>query len=283
MVLPLLSVRDSIASLPEKKTCFYGNKICFYAKDTQDSLDGYLQIDCPEETTVAFGATFTNLEGPFKPLNKAFKGTHLVSLFHLKKPNRELCKPNCRWNYKWGLTYHIGTATRQHDEDAVYALPYEVDQEYRLIQGEHGRHSHYGPLAYAYDWGMPEGTKIYAARSGTVIETFDNSNVNGSGPSNHIFIEHSDGTVGQYLHLKHKGCLVNVGQKINQGDLIGLSGNTGKSTTPHLHFHVSTPLSNSPYAFKTFPLKFKTCEGVEELKQGRWYKRCSSPSLSLQS
>jgi murein DD-endopeptidase MepM/ murein hydrolase activator NlpD len=51
-------------------------------------------------------------------------------------------------------------------------------------------------------------------------------------------IQHSDGTIGNYAHLLKHGVRVSVGQKIAAGAVIGLSGNTGFSSGPHLHFSV---------------------------------------------
>jgi murein DD-endopeptidase MepM/ murein hydrolase activator NlpD len=56
--------------------------------------------------------------------------------------------------------------------------------------------------------------------------------------ANAIFILHEDGTIARYLHLKQGGANVEVGDRVAVGDLIGFSGNTGYSQSPHLHFDV---------------------------------------------
>jgi murein DD-endopeptidase MepM/ murein hydrolase activator NlpD len=58
------------------------------------------------------------------------------------------------------------------------------------------------------------------------------------GRSNFIRILHGDGTMALYAHLKPEGVLVRAGQSVSVGQEIGLSGNTGFSTAPHLHFVV---------------------------------------------
>ena len=51
-------------------------------------------------------------------------------------------------------------------------------------------------------------------------------------------ILHDDGTMAMYAHLKPEGVLVRIGQRVHAGQPIGLSGNTGFTTGPHLHFAV---------------------------------------------
>jgi murein DD-endopeptidase MepM/ murein hydrolase activator NlpD len=54
---------------------------------------------------------------------------------------------------------------------------------------------------------------------------------------NRVVIEHVDGTFATYAHLRH-GIPARVGQRVSSGEQIGLSGDTGFSTGPHLHFEV---------------------------------------------
>lgn len=84
----------------------------------------------------------------------------------------------------------------------------------------------------AVDIANREGTGIYAARAGYVIfATQDNS-----GYGKYIKVDHGDGYVTWYAHLSE--FKVSVGDYVNQGELIGLMGNTGRSTGPHLHLEV---------------------------------------------
>lgn len=55
---------------------------------------------------------------------------------------------------------------------------------------------------------------------------------------NYVTLRHSNGEWSQYVHLKYRGSLVKLGEKVRQGQPIALSGNTGFSAAPHLHFHV---------------------------------------------
>ena len=83
----------------------------------------------------------------------------------------------------------------------------------------------------AIDWATPTGTAIWASSGGTVT-------VAGwqSGYGYVVYINHPDGNQTRYGHLSK--VLVSVGQKVKQGQKIALSGNTGRSTGPHLHFEL---------------------------------------------
>lgn len=81
------------------------------------------------------------------------------------------------------------------------------------------------------DWATPTGTAVYASCGGTVTKAGW-----GSGYGYVIYIQHPDGRQTRYGHLSK--VLVSVGQTVSQGEKIALSGNTGVSTGPHLHFEI---------------------------------------------
>ncbi|MFJ4197252.1 peptidoglycan DD-metalloendopeptidase family protein [Pseudomonas sp. NPDC089534] len=127
---------------------------------------------------------------------------------------------------------------------------------FRLSQGANGDYSHFGPKnRYAMDIAMPVGTPIIAARAGVVVKTENSQNGRGTDPSgNFVRILHDDGTMGVYLHLKQGSVNVREGQRVTVGSPLGLSGNTGNSSGPHLHFVVQRNtgegLVSIPYQFK---------------------------------
>ncbi len=86
----------------------------------------------------------------------------------------------------------------------------------------------------AVDIGTPVGTPLLAAAAGEVIIS-KSSGYNG-GYGKYVVIAHYNGTQTLYGHMSNP--YVVVGQKVVQGQVIGLSGNTGKSTGPHVHFEV---------------------------------------------
>lgn len=81
------------------------------------------------------------------------------------------------------------------------------------------------------DWATATGTAVLASNGGTVTKAGW-----GNGYGYVIYIDHSDGKQTRYAHLSK--ILVYVGQKVKQGDKIALSGNTGVSTGPHVHFEI---------------------------------------------
>lgn len=151
-----------------------------------------------------------------------------------------------------------------------YIVPWEVGTTRDIAQGNCGPASHYGKAKYAYDVDMAIGTKIVAARAGVVYEVVkDKEDGNGcSGGENHIYINHYDGTMAQYLHLTHNGASVAEGAVVTQGQVIGQSGNTGCSAGPHLHFQVN----NQTDSGISIPVTFSNIgENPRGLKSGKSY------------
>ncbi|OLF51077.1 peptidoglycan DD-metalloendopeptidase family protein [Pseudomonas chlororaphis] len=135
-----------------------------------------------------------------------------------------------------------------------YPLPWRGGP-FRLTQGANGQYSHFGPKSrYAMDIAMPEGTPIIAARGGVVVKTENSQTGRGTDPSgNFVRVLHDDGTMGVYLHLKRGSVTVREGQRVAVGSPLALSGNTGNSSGPHLHFVVQRNtglgLVSIPYQF----------------------------------
>jgi murein DD-endopeptidase MepM/ murein hydrolase activator NlpD len=164
----------------------------------------------------------------------------------------------------------------KHDDDFVYELPYHAGCKFYVCQGYGGAYSHTKFLHHALDFQMPQDTTICAARRGVVRAIIDQHSSGGSslayrGKDNRIEIAHDDGSVASYLHLMKGGVFVCLGQNVAAGEAIGLSGNTGWSSIPHLHFHV-----RDQNAQRTVPTQFRIEDGfVGYLQEGSWYTRPS--------
>ncbi len=131
------------------------------------------------------------------------------------------------------------------EASSPYVLPYEVGTTKIVSQGNctNGSHRTGTPDQYAYDFLMPIGTLLIASRAGTVTRVQDSfaDNTGVPGEENVVGITHSDGSVALYFHLAENGSMVALQQVVNIGDIIALSGNSGNSTEPHLHFVVTGP------------------------------------------
>jgi murein DD-endopeptidase MepM/ murein hydrolase activator NlpD len=88
--------------------------------------------------------------------------------------------------------------------------------------------------------------------------------------ANFVIVKHDDGTQAKYVHFKPGGVLVSLGQKVKPGQIIGLSGNTGFSRGPHLHFEVFCVVDGT--MTRSIPFKVKVPSGkVVSLKEGTTY------------
>ncbi|MBN1478982.1 M23 family metallopeptidase [candidate division KSB1 bacterium] len=174
------------------------------------------------------------------------------------------------WKQGFRYQWQYGIANVMHDDSYAYALPYAKGEQYTMIQGPDGAQSHQG--VNAYDWEMPVGTAVHAARAGIVIAVIDSFVVGGQDEhlkkqTNVIEIMHSDGTIGRYSHLAHDGALVKPGGRVHRAQKIGLSGNTGYSSGPHLHFDVIR-LTND-LTFDSIPVKFQISGSrISHLREG---------------
>ena len=89
----------------------------------------------------------------------------------------------------------------------------------------------WGRLHKGVDWALPTGTKIFASSGGTIVRADTNGSYGLC-----VLISHPDGRMTRYAHCSK--LLVSKGQSVKQGEVIALSGNTGRSTGPHLHFEM---------------------------------------------
>ena len=103
---------------------------------------------------------------------------------------------------------------------------------------------------------MDKGRDVVAAATGIVLEAHDGeydrcTSGSCSPPNgNYVKIEHGDGKITNYLHLRKFSVSVSVGQKVYCGQKIGQVGSSGYSTGPHLHFQVWDPQwgTDDPFA-----------------------------------
>lgn len=181
-----------------------------------------------------------------------------------------------RWNSSYTLKYHyvIGRPDARHDDSAIYLPPFDINGHYQITQGFNGKKSHQDAQnRYAVDIAMPVGTPILAARGGIILEVENDFYESGMTQSNlsranNVRILHDDGSIAVYAHLQLETAQVYPGLKVEPGQLIGYSGNTGFSSGPHLHFAVQI---NRGMELISVPFKFATPDrSMIEPQQGMW-------------
>jgi hypothetical protein len=224
------------------------------------------------DVTATFELGLLNLSGstsfPFTATFPPHQTTEAFSLWPIHGDQE--------WHYTLTNHYTPGSNRAVHDDSWVYALPYPSGRAFRVSQGYGGGFSHQGAERYAIDWKMPKGTLVLAARPGVVVEVKDDSAKGGpdrkfEASANYILIQHGDGTLGEYAHLLKGGVRVKVGQTVQAGTVIGLSGNTGFSSGPHLHFSVFRTKNGKER--ESIPTRFRTeDETATTLSQGRAYR-----------
>ncbi len=204
-----------------------------------------------------------------------------LPIIHPLTPNRLVClatltvtDSSLETEFDPRLTWEWGTALPQHDDEYSYSLPFRRGLQFRVSQAFNGFFSHHG--RYAIDFDMPEGTRVLCARSGTVVHVESHHKIGGperklTELGNFVTILHADGSVGHYAHFKEDGVTVRENQKVKVGDDLGISGNTGFTAGPHLHFEVLKLIDGQRYT--TIPIRFKTHLGISEtLKPRRFYR-----------
>jgi len=182
------------------------------------------------------------------------------------------------WGFRYNYHHFVGDFKAQPAGEWPYRIPVDPVQGTRISQGPGAPLTSHdnGFSRYAVDIPVPIGTPVLAARAGTVIDTRLGSNQGGmeptyAGEANYVRVLHDDGTQALYWHLKQNGVLVRPGARVVEGQRLGLSGNTGYSTAPHLHFAVQvTRVIGDHFEAVSVPFVFKrsAAPGVVAPKAG---------------
>jgi murein DD-endopeptidase MepM/ murein hydrolase activator NlpD len=181
-----------------------------------------------------------------------------------------------RWHYHYQPYWQLGARRSTTTNDADYAMPFGPGR-YVVMQGPRGTFSHFAGTGSenAVDWTVPVGTIVCAAREGRVAGVKQNSDVGGADRSfrpfaNYILIRHADGTFAEYVHLQKDGAMVKIGDEVTVGQPIGLSGQTGFTSAPHLHFDVFQAIDGKKKL--SLPFRLKTDHGTfTEFIRGKSY------------
>jgi murein DD-endopeptidase MepM/ murein hydrolase activator NlpD len=174
--------------------------------------------------------------------------------------------PSMPVSFDYEYQFLPGDPQAQHRPDRPYRFPFGKSSSFLVTQAYPDTVTHTDPSSqYAIDFAMPIGTHIDAARGGVVIEIasdFFEAGVDAAkdGPrANVVRVLHDDGTMSLYGHLNWNSIRVKPGQRIERGEYIADSGNTGFSTGPHLHFVVQR---NRGGAIISVPIELETASGA---------------------
>jgi murein DD-endopeptidase MepM/ murein hydrolase activator NlpD len=239
---------------------------------TDNSVTLLMKSDYCVEFTVTLEGTLKNMT-PSRPVPFTVDAAGRSSFVLVKFEQTDKAKA---WRYSYHYYWEYGGRRNSTTNDADYAMPFPPGR-YVVTQGPGGNYSHSPGSGNenAVDWDVPEGTIVCAAREGRVVGVRDDSTVTGTEPKfkplgNYVIIKHADGTFADYHHLKTGGAKVKIGDEVKVGQPIGLSGSTGFSSKPHLHFAVFQAINGKKIL--SLPFRLKTDRGVfTEFIRGQAY------------
>lgn len=149
--------------------------------------------------------------------------------------------------------------------ESPYVLPFPVGAAYPVLQSycEAGSHG----IQLAYDFLMPQGSPVTAARAGEVMDVVDQWPDSDwtAAHFNYLFVRHDDGSVAFYAHFQLHSIQVHVGDRVLAGQPLGSSGHSG-TTVADLHFGVyrSWPVVNGA----DVPVNFRNAQGALDSRGG---------------
>jgi murein DD-endopeptidase MepM/ murein hydrolase activator NlpD len=238
--------------------------VVVYAQENQGDIDFYMEnlFDMHVSSTLHI----QNIRGyesktslPYKLVLRPKAKVKVLTLYNTDKKKHV-------GSFSSHISWSKGSVEAQPDLDFIYALPY--DKSHKVSQGFNGNTSHKGTSKYAIDFAMPIGTPVLASRSGRVVEIVQRHDKHGMGLkmrsfANYVIIEHADKTLGRYFHLKQNSVTVKLGAEVKAGELLALSGDTGRTSGAHLHFVVTKAQEyKEAYRSVSIPIKFLCTEGI---------------------
>ncbi len=247
-----------ITPLAAKTTCSK-DTVCIEIQKVDNVVNFFAINKKQHESSVMIDVNKTNMSASEPlPIKVVLNGEERRFVFSLEHGNKS-------WKYNYHYDWARGDHTAVHNSHYIYDLPYAKESKFKVVQSCNGSFSHTGQSQYAIDFKMPVNTPIHAAREGVVVDLKSNSTVGGNLKSyiddaNYVIIEHDDGTLGEYFHLKTDGVTLHLGQRVMKNQLVGYSGNTGYTSGPHLHFVVKS--ANDQGKSISYPFKVSTKDGV---------------------
>ena len=199
--------------------------------------DFFAPVELRLEIVTISGLTFPRADQPMTWVLPARSKTVLFELETQDNGNERFLE--------YGFRYMPGDPAATHNAAEPYRAPFAMSSNHQITQAYPEAVTHTAPDSYfAVDVEMPIGTDIVAARDGIVFDVASKNFRGGldpkiDGPSaNVVRILHDDGTYAVYAHLNTNTIRVKPGDRVERGQYIADSGNTGFTSGPHLHFAV---------------------------------------------
>jgi murein DD-endopeptidase MepM/ murein hydrolase activator NlpD len=266
----LLASCAKLRRVPEEQ--YYAFSYAFKQDFARDTLSFSLKnpLRCPVDIQLA--------ENPATPGLKALFGNKTLrelqdTVIKIPYPELDLTK-----NPKISYIVRYGDLNRQIEKNKL-ALPFPRGREYKVIQGYNGKLTHNSRYSqFAIDFKLKIGDTITSADDGYVVGIIEDYKEYGTGKkwlendkSNYITLYHPhSGLFTQYVHLTYKGALIKMGDFVKKGQPVGISGMTGYTTTPHLHFNVKVPTRE--HGLVSTEIDFENGMQGKDLKKGDWVK-----------
>lgn len=217
----------------------------------------------PVEVVLALDALrYVELPPPDLALHWVIEPRSTLPLFELAATD-DVTFPEVDFRHVW----LPGDPAAAHAPIQPYRAPFAVANNFPVSQAYPMGNTHNTPDSrHAVDIVMPIGTDIYAARAGVVFEVASTNFRGGvdieqyGASANLVRIMHDDGTHAVYAHLNWNTIRVRPGERVERGEYIADSGNTGFSSGPHLHFAV---LQNLGMRIESVPVLFEGPNSAE--------------------
>jgi hypothetical protein len=153
-------------------------------------------------------------------------------------------------------------------EDSPFCLPFAVDSSYLLTQSYCSPFPGSHEKRFCYDFQMPFGTEVLAARAGEVVELrehFSDADSQG-GHENMVCLRHDDATLSLYIHMMRNGVDVEMGDYVERGALLGWIGTSGTGFA-HLHFQICERSGMCTYPDREFTIPMNFSNSVGKLDE----------------
>lgn len=226
--------------LPTKKefSFYHNSKIKYFTDSTIIKLDN--PVNCPLRYF---------LSSKDESLNKLLQQYDTITLKPLHDSLIIIHHKNIDVENKINLENRYGNPKIAINKYPI-SLPFKTNSKYKVIQGYNGSYSHnHSASLYAIDFDLSIGDTICSVDYGYVVGVIESYSEHGGREwidyANYITLYHPKSNLfTQYVHLAKDGSLVKLGDTIKRGQPIGISGMTGFTSSPHLHFNVKRALAS---------------------------------------